>query len=152
MLLLLAIAVALAHVLLSLLAIACPLDYYFWRLLSLLRTVLLLQLAIAAALCALCCCRCWRLPKLLLMAIAVARCALCCCRWRLPSVLLLAIAIALCALCCCCCRCWRLPSLLRTVHCAAAAPRGSARAGTPQLATTTTSRELEQTRACGKKN
>jgi hypothetical protein len=72
----------------------------------------------------------------------------------LPSVLLLAIAIALCALCCC--RCWRLPSLLRTVHCAAAAaPRGSARVGTPQLATTTTtttSRELEQTRACGKKN
>jgi hypothetical protein len=70
----------------------------------------------------------------------------------LPSVLLLAIAIALRALCCC--RCWRLPSLLRTVQCAAAAPRGSARVGTPQLATTTTttSRELEQTRACGKKN
>jgi hypothetical protein len=66
----------------------------------------------------------------------------------LPSVLLLAIATALCALCCCCR--WRLPSLLRTVQCAAAAPRGSARVGTPQLATT--SRELEQTRACGKKN
>jgi hypothetical protein len=96
------------------------------------RTVLL-PLAIADALCAVCCCLCWRLPTLLLMAIAVARCALCCCRWRLPSVLLLAIAIARCALCCC--RCWRLPSLLRTVHCAAAAaPRGSARVGTPQLA------------------
>jgi hypothetical protein len=34
MLLLLAIAVALAHVLLSLLAIACPLAYYCWRLLT----------------------------------------------------------------------------------------------------------------------
>ncbi len=72
------------------------------------------------------------LSSWLLLAIAVARCALCCSRWRLLSL------FAHCAAC----RCWRLPSLLRTVQCAAAAPRGSARVGTPQLATTSTSREL----------
>jgi hypothetical protein len=111
MLLLLAIAVALAHVLLSFLAIAYALvDGDCCRSLC----TALLSLAIAFGLVVGDCYRSLRTVLLSLLAIAVA-----------------------------------------LAYCALAAPRGSARVGTPQLATTTTtttSRELEQKRDCGKKN
>ncbi len=163
MLLLLAIAVALAHVLLSLLAIAVSLANCAatvgdcWRAL---RTVLLSLLASE-----LCCYR-WRLLTRFAQcaAVFVGDC-LRSCWWRLLSLVVHCAAVVGDCLRSCC---WRLLSLV--AHCAAVVVgdcRRSCALCTAQqqqlLAdlrgwvllsslTTTTSRELEQTRACGKKN